>query len=354
MVSRITPRAPERAVLCLRGTHCLPHSVHDTSLLLSPVSRPSALLSPDLVQPYGFDRDKAARVLFPTFTRSHLPHLPLFCSTAALTSCATTFFTVTVSVETAHTPFSYPTVLLPFSVNSKCSRKRAAATNPVLYDPYAHRYPSPFYVRASAATMELPTPAIPLCASPSTSSSAPVTVHSQEVLEHPQNKSTTNEILRTTSPAQPVTSHSPKITTDAIAEIHKETASGSRQDISGTEMDVVDPIYEPDLKEVYYFLQSKTFPVILQIHRTWKNLYLRVQQDTKKMPFVFNLLQVVRSELIEGCSLGNLFLKKHGDRGFDAFHANWETTKNLEPDPPWDLVFSSSDGSCSALDLPHK
>ena len=24
VVSRITPRAPERAVLCLRGTHCLP------------------------------------------------------------------------------------------------------------------------------------------------------------------------------------------------------------------------------------------------------------------------------------------------------------------------------------------
>ena len=193
--------------------------------------------------------------------------------------------------------------------------------------------------------MELPTPAIALCVSPSTTSSEPVTVHSQEILEHLQNTTKTNAILPTTSPAQHVTSHSPKNATDAIAEMHKETASGGGQDISGTEMDVVDSIYEPDLKEAYYFLKSKTFPVLRQIHRTWKTFYLRVKQDTKKMPFVFNLLQVVRSELIEGCSLGTLFSKKHGDLGFDSFHANWETTKNLEPDPPWDLVFSSSDGN---------
>ena len=169
-------------------------------------------------------------------------------------------------------------------------------------------------------------------------------MHRHEILEHPQNKTKTNAILQATSPAQPVTSHSLKIATDAIAEIHKETALGSGQEISGNEMDVVDPIYEPDLKEAYYFPKSKTFPDFRQIRRSWKNLYLCVNKDTKKMPFVFNLLQVVRSGLIQGCSLGKRF-KKAWRLGVRLFTRELGNDQELGARPTVGSEFLSSDGN---------
>ena len=60
------------------------------------------------------------------------------------------------------------------------------------------------------------------------------------------------------------------------------------------------------------------------------------------MQLVSNLLHVVRSELSNDCPLSKLFSERHEDWGFDSFQKGWETTKNLEPEPPGDLIFSTS------------
>lgn len=95
------------------------------------------------------------------------------------------------------------------------------------------------------------------------------------------------------------------------------------------------------LKEAYYFLMKKQFPILRQIHRTWKYLYQRVKQDTRKLPFVCNLMHVVRTELIKGSSLEDLFSEEYGNWGFRAFHENWENIKRTQIEPCWDRIFSS-------------